>query len=88
MKKEFGFVFILMLLTLSIFVSADWISTETEFVTLDDSSLNHSNYNLSYIFNLIFWFVFFILICLTYFYFRKINKGKFHNKKKVKKNDK
>jgi preprotein translocase subunit SecG len=89
MKKEAYFVFVAILLVNSIFVSAEWVGTETEFISsgLNESvkeSVTVNPFENSWVIVLL---IFFVLVVLVLgIYFRKVNKSKSSKKKtKVKK---
>jgi preprotein translocase subunit SecG len=88
MKKEVYFVFIAILLVSSIFVSAEWVGTETAFISsgINESVTDSVAINLfenSWVIILLIILV--LLVLVLGIYFRKVNKSKLSKKKMVKK---
>ncbi len=88
MKKEVYFVFVAILLVSSIFVSAEWVGTETEFISsgLNENITENSAFNFFENYGIIILLIIFILVAIALgVYFRKVNKVKLSKKMKVKK---
>jgi LPXTG-motif cell wall-anchored protein len=82
MRKEVLFV-VVMLLVNFMFVSAEWVGTETEFVSGDvdyEENLVDDSGNYLFLIGLIV-----LVLILGIVYFRKVNKGKVSRKRMVKK---
>ncbi len=88
MKKEVYFVFVAILLVSSILVSAEWVGTETEFVSsgINENTTENFAFNFFENYGIILLLMIFVLVVISLgIHFRKVNKRNIVGKKKVKK---